>query len=143
MKQKRMIIVIIVTAIIGVTISLIIKLSVPKYKEEYTTELEDGTKVNISSKLSEKKIYNGLEFTNIKFTKKTSVTNLSAEVKNTTSSDIEEQMININVLDKSGNILTTFQGELEAIETGKTIIFNAGIVGDYINAYDIEIVAFE
>ena len=30
MKQKRMIIVIIVTAIIGVTISLIIKLSVPK-----------------------------------------------------------------------------------------------------------------
>lgn len=109
--------------------------------EEYVQVLEDGTKVNTSEKLKETKNYEGLSFTNIKFTNNGSVTNLFAEVKNTTSKNMEKQKISINILDKEGNVLTSFIGTLGELKAGETTTLNAGIAANYSNAYNIEIVA--
>lgn len=109
-------------------------------EEEYVEELANGTKVNTSKKLAETKTYNGLEFTNIKFTNSSAVTNLRAEVKNTTANDMPEQIVDINVLDKDRNVLTTFRGQIGAVKAGETTIISAGIAANYANAYDLEIV---
>lgn len=141
MKQKNIKLLIVVVVVVIAIIAIVVAVSSPKNeKEEYVEELEDGTKVNTSEKLAETKTYNGLEFTNIKLSNSSSVTNLYAEVKNTTSNDMSEQLIDINILDKEGNIITTFGGTIAALKAGETTTLNAGIVSNYANAYDIEIV---
>ena len=85
MKQKSIIVIIAIAVIAVIAVAVAVALSSSNTtKEEYVEVLDDGTKVNTSEKLSETKTYNGLEFTNIKFTNASSATNLSADVKNTT-----------------------------------------------------------
>ncbi len=144
MKQKQVIIIIAIAILLVVIIAVAVSLaSKDTTKEEYVEVLEDGTKINTSEKLSQTKTYNGIEFTNIKFTNASSVTNLSADVKNTTSEDMESQVVRINVLDEQGNIITTYRGSVEALKAGETTTFNAAIAANYANAYDIEIVAVQ
>ena len=144
MKQKQVIIIIAIAILLVVIIAVAVPLaSKDTTKEEYVEVLEDGTKINTSEKLSQTKTYNGIEFTNIKFTNASSVTNLSADVKNTTSEDMESQVVRINVLDEQGNIITTYRGSVEALKAGETTTFNAAIAANYANAYDIEIVAVQ
>lgn len=141
MKQKKIMIIAVALIIIIAIIAVIVAVSSPEEEsEEYVEVLEDGTKVNTSEKLSETKTYNGLEFTNIKFTNSSSVTNLSASVTNTTTENMDSQLIGINVLDESGNVITSFTGTVEALEAGETTTINAGIAANYANAYNIEIV---
>lgn len=140
MDQKKIRLVIVIIAIIAV-IAIIVKLVSPKQQEEkqtYADKQENGTVVNTSKKLSETKTYNGLEFTNIKFSHTESVTSLNAEVKNTTSNTTPAQLVDINVLDKDGNIMTSFVGEINKLEPGETTTIDSGIAANYVNAYDIE-----
>lgn len=140
MDQKKIRLVIVIIAIIAV-IAIIVKLASPKQQEEkqtYADKQENGTVVNTSKKLSETKTYNGLEFTNIKFSHTESVTSLNAEVKNTTSNTTPAQLVDINVLDKNGNIMTSFVGEINKLEPGETTTIDSGIAANYVNAYDIE-----
>ena len=145
MKQKQVIMIIIAAVIVVAIIAIAVSLSSKgtTTKEEYVEVLEDGTKINTSEKLSQTKTYNGIEFSNIKFTNASSVTNLSADVKNTTSEDMGSQVVGINVLDEQGNVITTFKGSVESLKAGETTTFNAAIAANYANAYDIEIVAVQ
>lgn len=141
MNQKRLKVIILVIAIV-VAIAIIVKVtsSDPKVEEttSYADKQENGTVINTSKKLSEVKQYNGLEFTNIKFSHTESVTSLNAEVKNTTSSSIPAQLVDINVIDKNGNIMTSFVGEINELEPGETTTIDSGIAANYVDAYNIE-----
>lgn len=145
MKQKKIIIAIIAIAVIVVVIAIATSNNSQEESdtEEYVEVLGDGTKVNTSEKLAEAKTYNGLEITNLKFTNSSSVTNLSADVTNSTSNSIDSQLVDINVLDESGNIITSFKGTIEALEPGETTTLSAGIAANCADAYDIEFVTPE
>ena len=143
MNQKRIRLIIVIIAIIAI-IAIIVKLTSSDKKEEkptYADKQENGTVVNTSKKLAETKSYNGLEFTNIKFSHTESVTSLNAEVKNTTTNKMEAQLVDINVLDKDGNVMTSFVGEINELEPGETTTIDSGIAANYVNAYDIEFVS--
>ncbi len=141
MKQNRLKVIILVVAIIA-AIAVIVKVTTSKpeadEKKSYADKQENGTVINTSKKLSEVKKYNGLEFTNIKFSHTESVTSLNAEVKNTTTSNIPAQLVNINVIDREGNIMTSFVGEINELEPGETTTIDSGIAANYVDAYNIE-----
>ena len=108
--------------------------------EQYVTVLEDGTKLNNSNKISENKKLEGLEITDTQLTYNNGVTNLLANVKNTTQNKIEMQQVTIILLDAQGNKIYEVPGVIEAVEAGKTIQFNSSITADFANAYDFKIV---
>ncbi len=140
MNQKTIRLVVVIIAIIAI-IAVIVKVTSPNKQEEkqtYADKQENGIVVNTSKKLAETKTFNGLEFTNIKFSHTESVTSLNAEVKNTTASIIPAQLVDINVLDKDGKIMTSFVGEINKLEPGETTTIDSGIAANYVNAYDIE-----
>lgn len=138
-KQKKAIIIVVALVVVIAIVAIVIVFS-SKGKEEYVKVEEDGTRVNTSEKLAQTKTCNGLEFSNIKFTNSSGVTNLYADVKNITENDMSAQTVNINVLDKDGNVITTLYGNVAAIKAGETTTLSAAIVANYTNAYDIEIV---
>lgn len=138
-KQKKILIIVLALVVVIAIIAAVVIFKIGN-KEPYVKVEEDGTRVNTSEKLAETKTYKGLEFSNIKFVNSSGVTNLSADVKNTTGNDMPAQSVKINVLDKSGNVITTFSGNIVPIKAGETTTLSAGILANYTNAYDIEIV---
>lgn len=147
MKQKKCILIIVAIIVIAIIVIIAVNSALQEQGEEkqqnYIEDLGNGVIVNTSEKLSEVKTYNGLEFTNIEFTNSGSVTSLTADVKNITSTDIEEQVVEINVLDQAGNVLTAFKGIISDVKAGESTTINADIAANYVDAYNIEIVAPE
>ena len=140
-KRVRLLVAIAIVAII--IIALIVKGS-----------RDDGGKTAVDSddnnqettviegrKLAEVKKYEGLEISNVKFEIDGTTTLLTADIRNGTSSNLDGQWININVLDKEGNRLTSIGGYIDAMEAGETIPLSSSILsnGKDTNAYDIEI----
>ena len=107
--------------------------------EEFVQVLEDGTKLNTSTKLKEVKKVNGLEFSNIQLTNKNGQSVLLADVKNTTTSATEIMVVNITLLDKEGNTIVEVGGIVRPLEPGETSQFNTGMTLDYANAYDFKV----
>ena len=108
--------------------------------EKYVTVLEDGTKLNISSKLKENKELEGLEITNTQITYNNGITNLLADVKNTTQAKMNMQQVTIILIDEKGETIYEIPGVIEEIEAGETKQFNTSITADFANAYDFKIV---
>ena len=79
-------------------------------KEEFVQVQEDGTKVNISSKLAETKTVGAYKIGNIQLTTKDNQSILLADVENVSSSATEMKMIEITLLDKEGNALEKVPG---------------------------------
>ena len=151
MKDKR---ILLLYAVIAIIIIWIVAINVNSNKNntnqvntsegEQTTTVEEqnGLKVNKSEKMKENKKYKGLEFSNIQFVtnEEKSTTEIYADITNTTKQDMNEQSININILDKDGNILNTFTGTIGELKAGETKTLTAAIAAVYDNAYNIEIV---
>ena len=108
--------------------------------EKNVKVLDDGTKLNISSKLKENKKLEGLEITNTQITYNNGITNLLADVKNTTQSKMKMQNVEIILLDEQGNTIYKIPGVIEEIEAGETKQFNTSITADFANAYDFKII---
>lgn len=107
--------------------------------EKYVEELEDGTKLNISNKLNETKMLEGLKISNIQLTYKNGMSIIIADVENTTNGDIGLTPINLKLYDEQGNILETLDGLISEVKSGEKTQLNIGISSDYANAYDISI----
>lgn len=108
-------------------------------KEEFVQVQEDGTKVNISSKLAETKKVGAYKIGNIQLTTKDNQSILLADVENVSSSATEMKMIEITLLDKEGNTLETVPGVVKQLQPGETAQLNAGITDDYANSYDFKV----
>ena len=107
--------------------------------EEFVQVLEDGSKLNTSTKLSETKKVNGIEFGNIQLTMQNGQSVLLANVKNTTTVTTELTAVDVTLLDKEGNIIVKVGGLIAPLEAGEEAQFNTSMTLDYANAYDFKV----
>ena len=110
-----------------------------KVVEEFVQVLEDGTRLNTSTKLNEMKKFEGLEFGNIQLTNLNGQSVLLADVKNTTSAETGLMLVNVTLIDKNGNELGTVGGIISPLKPGESKQFNTSMTIDYANAYDFKI----
>ena len=107
--------------------------------EEFVQVLEDGTRLNTSTKLNEMKKFEGLEFGNIQLTNLNGQSVLLADVKNTTQAETGLMLVNVTLIDKNGNELGTVGGIISPLKPGESKQFNTSMTIDYANAYDFKI----
>ena len=110
-----------------------------KVVEEFVQEQADGSKVNTSEKLKTTKTVEGLELTNIRLVENGGLSEIMADAKNTTNSEIKELTMIITVLDKEGKTLAELQATVFNVGAGKTTTLRAGITDDIANAYDFTV----
>lgn len=109
-------------------------------KNVYYKELDDGTKVNISPKLNEEKIYNGLKFSTFSLFSKDGITYLIAEVTNIQSKDIPNYTnIDITFYDDNGKKLESVMGVIIPLKASESTQLKTSLMFDYSNAYDLKI----
>ena len=111
-----------------------------KVEEKNVIELEDGTKLNVSSKLNENKILGDLAIKDIQLTYKDGVTNLLATVENTKNEKIPMTNVSIQLVDENGKEIYTLNGIIEETEAGETAKMNCFITADFANAYDFKVI---
>ena len=145
-KEKRMILILLVILIIAIIIFAVNKnkkdentVEENKVVEEFVQVLEDGTKLNTSSKLNEMKKFEGLEFGNIQLTNANGQSVLLADVKNTSTVATKMMLVSVTLYDKNGNELGTVGGIISALQPGESKQFNTSMQKDYANAYDFKI----
>ena len=112
-------------------------------EEKYTTELEDGTKVNTGEEFNSTKTYGNLEISNIQYTEQDGMTVLLADVTNKGSSKHEKEVVKITILGENGEELSSTKPIIGEIEPGETVKINASITADVSNAKDFTIEAVE
>ena len=105
----------------------------------YVQEIEDGVKLNTSSKMNEAKEAGGFKFNNIQLTTKDRITTLLMDVTNISGTATELKNVEITLLDQSGNELTTVKGVITALENNASTQLNIATTSDYIEAYDFRI----
>lgn len=152
-NEKRWIILLV--AVIAIAIVLIVVLTGNKGKEEnvnegqqeevqvneekYTTELNDGTKINTSEEFNSVKKYNNLEISNMQFTEKDGKSVMLADVKNIGSTTHEVEIVKVTILGENGETITEIKPIIGKVEPGETIKLNATISADVANAKDFKI----
>lgn len=150
-KEKRGLLILILVAIAIITTLAIITNRKGKEVNSVTTEenkvveefvqvLEDGTKLNTSTKLSETKTVDGLKIGNIQLTMQNGQSVLLADAENDTGKDIDIMLLDIILLDKNGNELTTIAGIVGDLKAGEKQQLNSSVTSDYANAYDFRVV---
>ena len=145
-SEKKMILILVIVSIL--IIGVIWLVTRPKKEEivenevveEFVQVLDDGTKLNTSSKLQEEKTINGLKIGNIQLTEKNGQLVLLADVTNPTEKDSEIFLIDIILYDKTGKEIATVPGIVSPIKAGGKTQLNAGITEKYANAYDFKVV---
>ena len=154
-NEKRWIILLV--AVIAIAIVLIVVLTGNKGKEKnvnegqqeevqvneekYTTELNDGTKINTSEEFNSVKKYNDLEISNMQFTEKDGKSVMLADVKNIGSTTHEVEIVKVTILGENGETITEIKPIIGKVEPGETIKLNASISADVANAKDFKIEA--
>ena len=108
--------------------------------QEYVQVLEDGTKLNTSTKLKETKKLDNLEIGNIQLTNKNGQSVLLADVKNTGSMETQVMLINIVLLDETGTEIATVPGIISPLKVGESTQLNTSMQQDYTGIYDFRVV---
>lgn len=146
-SEKRVILIVLIITIIVITILSIIKniqnkeeRKIDNNQQKVQSEvsvLDDGTKMNTSKKIKEKKYCDGLEFTDIEITEKDNVTIVLANVKNVTNEPKKDYPIKLKIIDENSDEIISISGYIGQIEPGETIKFKTSSTFDFSNAYDI------
>ena len=108
--------------------------------ESYVTVLNDGTKLNSSSKLNETKQIKSYEIGNIQLAYRDDSTVLLATVKNNSSSATEKRNVKIVLKDKEENTIIEIPGVISSLQPGETTQLNCGVTMDCSAAYDFNII---
>ena len=118
--------------------------NVPTNEEQYTVQLDDGTKLNTSEDFNSNKTYGDLEISNIQYTTRPDgMTVLLADVTNKGTTNHELEMVKITILDQNGEAITEIRPLIDAMAPGETVQINASISADVSNAKDFTIEAAE
>ena len=107
--------------------------------EEFVEKMDDGTRVNTSSKLAETKRYDVYEVSNITLVEKGNLSSVRATVKNTSSSVRGDQDIYLEFVDKNGATITKIHGYLDTLQPGASATLSIDTSADFANAYDYKI----
>ena len=142
--RKKVIILFIICIIIAI-ISIIF-ISNKNQKQEnsnnenvYYIELQDGTKQNVSPKISEKKTFENLDIVNASIVYSDNICKMKLNVENNSDIKSDDMIIKINIFDSNNDIMITLTGFVAEIDSGKSIEVNLDSSFDYSNAYDYEI----
>ena len=148
-NEKRLILILIAILAIVLIIGLFIKKNKNEENEiqnqntvtdeKFVQVLEDGTKLNKSSKFNETKNIDGIEISNTQFTYKDGQTVLLANATNNTGKAVDITLLDIKLLDEQGNEIVTVGGIVQPLEAGAKTQFNTSMTLDYANAYDFEV----
>ena len=152
-KTNNKVVFVALLIIIAIIICIIVVLVQKNKKEEadsgegtkgentvsYVEEVEDGVKINKSTKLNEAKEINGIQISNIQLTTKDGMTTLLADVKNNSESKTKDRTIQITLINEDGSELTTITGILKGLEVGEETQLNIATTSDYVNAYDFKV----
>ncbi len=111
-----------------------------KLEENYSQVLEDGTKLNTSSKLKETKKIDSLEISDIQLTNKNEQSVLLANVTNKGNKKTQAILLDIILYNKAGEEIATIPGVISPLEPGKTTQLNTVVQEDYTNVYDFKVV---
>ena len=118
--------------------------NVPTNEEQYTVQLDDGTKLNTSEDFNSNKTYGDLEISNIQYTTRPDgMTVLLADVTNKGTTNHELEMVKITILYQNGEAITEIRPLIDAMAPGETVQINASITADVSNAKDFTIEAAE
>ena len=151
-KEKRMILILLVILVIAIVIFAVTKNKKGnnnnentevenKPVEEFVQVLEDGTKLNTSTKFNESREVNGFKFENIQFTEQNGQSVLLADVTNNTEEAITDYtLVDVILYDKNGQEIITLGGIISPLQPGEKTQFNMSSTLDYANAYDFKIV---
>lgn len=151
MKKKEKILIIVLLIILIITIIFFVKVQNKDSKEQndieenfsnekYVQVLEDGTKINTSTKLKEMKEINGLKFENIQLTEKNGQTILLADLTNNNKKRIEFTLVDVVFMDEKGNEIVTVGGIINPLNSGEKTQFSTSMTLNYVDAYDFQIV---
>ena len=108
-------------------------------KEEMTTTLEDGTKLNTSEGLKNEKEFEGLRIKNIQLTNKDNKTELIADIENNSTGDKEAMLVDVILLNKNGQEVGRIGGIISPIRAGETKQFSTSSMKDYSGVYDFKL----
>ena len=108
-------------------------------EEEFVDKLKDGTRINSSDKLHETKIFGGLEISDFQLTEKDNMTVLLGTITNNSSTAKGGYAVDITVVDKDRNEMTTVVAYIKELQPGENTILNVSSTFDYANAYDFTI----
>ncbi len=111
--------------------------------EKYTTELENGKKLNTSEEFNTTKKYRDLEISNMQYTEQNDISVMLADVTNTGNRIHEPEIVKITIYGDNNEVITEIKPVIGTIEPGETIKLNASILADVANAKDYTIEAIE
>lgn len=106
---------------------------------EFTQTQEDGTTVNISSKLKEEREVDGFLITNISFSEKKGDSELVAYVTNNTGSDQKGFLVDIVLLNRDNSEIGRIPASIVETKAEETIQLRAKITENYVDAYDFKL----
>ena len=110
-------------------------------EEKYVEKLDDGTKLNNSTDFNKSKKFKNLEITDIQFTSNGGNSVLLANVRNTSSSVHEMEIVEITIIGENGEVIETLAPVIGTIQPGETIQLNAIATADLVNSKDFTIKA--
>lgn len=162
-SEKRMILILVIVAVIAIAVFVIVRrgdasgmqqnaggqtsqsgqMGEANKDSDLVEKLKDGTKLNISDKLSETKTFGNYEVSNIQLTEKNGESLILADVKNIGSTKKEMKFADIKLVDKEGNEITTLQAVIGEVEPGATVQLQVSATTDFSDAYDFSIVVNE
>lgn len=155
-KKKMIIVAVAVLVIIAITVVIIV-VNKNKKKDTINTleeisekseidmnnlenaEIQDGLKVNTSSKAHEEKTYNEFKLSELTLNSENGETNFVIKVANTGTTKTEEQYVQVVCLKQDGSEIGELYLLISALDPGQTISATATIADDYINLYDYKI----
>lgn len=144
-NEKKFILILIVISILIIAMVAVITNNKNKKEEntnneeKYVDVLQDGTKLNKSSKLQETKTIDGMEVSDFQLTSNGNVTVLLGTITNKSNEVKGDYPVSIKILDEKGNEIITVGGYIGELQPGKSTQLNCSATFDYANAYDFEI----
>lgn len=162
-SEKTMVLILVIIAVIAIAVFIVVRkgneagmqqnaggqtsqsgqTSRTNQNSDLVEKLQDGTKLNISDKLSETKTFGNYEVSNIQLTEKNGESLILADVKNIGSAKIEMKFADVKLVDKEGNEITTLQAVIGEVEPGATVQLQVSATTDFSDAYDFSIVVNE
>ena len=145
-NEKRMIAILIAITIVAIIVLIVTRSGKKEEKEENTAPkeefvevLEDGTRLNTSTKLHQTKKFEGLEKSDFQLTENGNVTLLLGTITNTSTTKQGGFPVDVKVVDKQGNEITTISAFIGPLQPGQSTQLSTNASADFANAYDFSI----
>ena len=149
-SEKKMIIILLVVAVLVIVgLTLLVKRNQGEGQtggedtnapvEEFVDVLEDGTRLNTSTKLHETKKIEGMEISDFQLKEKGNETLLLGTITNVSNTVQGGYAMQLRIIDKTGGEILTVPAYVRKLQPGETAQLNISSTKDFANAYDFTV----